>query len=197
MVFMFQCKKCLQFLDDSCFYRSNSCKSGHGGKCKSCKIQEQKLYAITHREQVNAVHRNWYATHKEYEAARVKIWTDNNRDKRRSYNRTFKQKHPEARLSLPIRTARWLVSLHTKPLVLKRDGYACILCKSALNLKCHHILPANFISDSAKLHDRLNLVTLCGDCHLKAHLGNYNKLDFLLASTLLLMAEQNSLSVAK
>ena len=47
--------------------------------------------------------------------------------------------------------------------ILKRDGYACRLCKSYINLQVHHrdVNPEN--------NNRRNLITLCTSCHGLTH----------------------------
>lgn len=186
VITMLQCKTCLQTLEESCFYTCKSSVSGYVGTCKACRVAKQKIYAKSHREQCNANYKAWVARNpkKAVLTARVR-------------SATYRLKHPENRVKyIPTNRERWIVSTTQKPLVLKRDNYCCVLCGENKNLKCHHILPRKYISDSSKLHDITNLITLCEGCHLtKAHSGNYKKLDLLLTPTLLLMAENNSLSM--
>jgi len=53
---------------------------------------------------------------------------------------------------------------------LQRDGYRCVDCGSKKNLQVHHIdeLGRNKPKEIQN-HSLDNLVTLCGDCHLKRH----------------------------
>jgi len=49
----------------------------------------------------------------------------------------------------------------------------CEICKSTESLDCHHIIPqqSNTLKGKQK-HVKGNLVTLCKECHVKAHHGN-------------------------
>lgn len=49
--------------------------------------------------------------------------------------------------------------------IFNRDGNRCVICGSAINLHCHHIVPIGLGgSNSPK-----NLVTLCDYCHSLIH----------------------------
>jgi len=50
--------------------------------------------------------------------------------------------------------------------VLKRDNYKCAKCEKTNNLNVHHETYAHIFKESDFLGD---LITLCGDCHVKAH----------------------------
>lgn len=65
-----------------------------------------------------------------------------------------------------------------RPLILKRDGNCCVLCQSKEPLNVHHI-------DENPLNNRsTNLVTLCWDCHMKAHFSDQKEAMFSQLKTL-------------
>ncbi len=59
------------------------------------------------------------------------------------------------------------VSAAIREQILSRDNYRCVRCSSFENvdLQVHHIIPGE--------STETNLATLCFDCHLEAHGGNY------------------------
>ena len=60
--------------------------------------------------------------------------------------------------------------------VLERDGHRCKVCGSQNNLQAHHIIPWSATCDGDELrHDINNGITLCRDCHLMAHEGNWKR----------------------
>jgi 5-methylcytosine-specific restriction endonuclease McrA len=52
--------------------------------------------------------------------------------------------------------------------ILRRDGWRCQSCGAMSNLEVHHI---EFRSHSGN-DSELNLITLCGACHIRVHTGN-------------------------
>ena len=54
--------------------------------------------------------------------------------------------------------------------ILKRDGGKCTECDNAENLNVHHLTYRNLGHEQMK-----DLVTLCRDCHKKAHLCDLDK----------------------
>jgi hypothetical protein len=54
-----------------------------------------------------------------------------------------------------------------RQMVLKRDGYKCINCGSEGPLHCHHVLPV--AAEPLLSADIDNCITLCENCHRKAH----------------------------
>jgi 5-methylcytosine-specific restriction endonuclease McrA len=69
------------------------------------------------------------------------------------------------------------VNTYLRQLVLKRDGYKCIKCKSEERLHCHHILPLN--ESPIESADVDNCIALCKVCHKKIHMTvgcKYNEL---------------------
>lgn len=60
------------------------------------------------------------------------------------------------------------VSPNLKDYVISEDGNECVKCGSNTSLEIHHIIPYIDGGDDSFQ----NLVTLCKDCHLKAHGGD-------------------------
>lgn len=56
--------------------------------------------------------------------------------------------------------------------VFKRDKYTCKMCGSKKNLQAHHIIPWRDCNENQK-YNVDNGITLCENCHLKAHNGNW------------------------
>lgn len=52
-------------------------------------------------------------------------------------------------------------------MVLERDGHTCVKCGATTNLQAHHIIPVSV--ESIFSADIDNGVTLCKECHEKAH----------------------------
>ena len=49
--------------------------------------------------------------------------------------------------------------------VLRRDGWTCQSCGTKSNLEVHHKEFRSHVGEDSEL----NLITLCGKCHAKAH----------------------------
>lgn len=52
---------------------------------------------------------------------------------------------------------------------LKRDGYTCRMCGTAINLRVHHV-NYEYVGTEHELDD---VVTLCEECHSKVHIKDY------------------------
>ena len=53
-----------------------------------------------------------------------------------------------------------------------RDNHTCQQCGSKKRLECHHIIPVV----NGGTNELSNLITLCHDCHSKAHPKGYRKM---------------------
>ena|SRR5690606_32584214 len=53
-----------------------------------------------------------------------------------------------------------------RSMVMKRDGYKCIICKSTKRLQVHHDTYRNHFKEHRNLKD---LMVLCRDCHYEHH----------------------------
>ena len=67
-------------------------------------------------------------------------------------------------VSDPNRKQNWSIS------VLERDDYTCQECGSLEHPQAHHIVPVS--ENDSKALDINNGITLCRECHKKAHRGN-------------------------
>lgn len=63
--------------------------------------------------------------------------------------------------------ARKAIPVALRATVLERDGYKCVECHVTEELALHHKLPVS----EGGAHTDDNLVTLCWDCHKKAHIA--------------------------
>lgn len=64
--------------------------------------------------------------------------------------------------------------------VKKRDNHTCRFCGSKYRVEAHHILKA---SDFPEFMTEIsNGITLCHECHLRAHGGSFNPLSMPLYS---------------
>lgn len=79
-------------------------------------------------------------------------------------------------LGVTLSDARMIDRARLKPFrdeVFARDGYMCVWCSTPSgNLNAHHLLP--WASNPDKRFDVLNMVTLCRECHITIHQGNYH-----------------------
>jgi hypothetical protein len=74
------------------------------------------------------------------------------------FNKTFET------LAKGVRTGSFFNQI--RPIILKRDNFCCVKCRSPDYLIVHHIKPLK--SDGN--HNFNNLQTLCRDCHYKVHI---------------------------
>ena len=56
-----------------------------------------------------------------------------------------------------------------RELALRRDGYTCRICGTAINLRVHHV-NYEHVGTELELDD---VVTLCDECHSKIHIKDY------------------------
>ncbi|MAE82223.1 MAG: hypothetical protein CMB80_05785 [Flammeovirgaceae bacterium] len=62
------------------------------------------------------------------------------------------------------------ISSSTVQNVQKRDNHRCFLCRSAVDLEVHHIVPrSHFSKRDERMHEEYNLCLLCRRCHSTAH----------------------------
>ena len=53
-----------------------------------------------------------------------------------------------------------------RPVILERDGHACVACGRTERLTIHHV------DHSPKHNEAHNLITLCSTCHMVHHKSN-------------------------
>lgn len=92
--------------------------------------------------------------------------------------------------------ARAFVTFQCKPLILKRDNFKCQLCNhnNIKNLHVHHILPVKHGSEDKYVVNPKNLITLCRECHKKAHGVSWKNLDVDIAQELIHITKEKESS---
>lgn len=92
--------------------------------------------------------------------------------------------------------ARAFVTFQCKPLILTRDNFECQLCKhnNIKNLHVHHILPVKHGSEDKYVVNPKNLITLCKECHKKAHGVSWKNLDVDIAQELIQITKEKETS---
>lgn len=149
------CTKCNQEKDKAtCFVKDASKADGYYSICLDCK-------------------RNY-----------VTDWVNNNREKKRESDIKYKKKKLSNVTNLTTHNIRVLVSFGLSREVKMRDKRKCVLCKcnDRSNLQVHHIEPVS--CNLELIMDVNNLVTLCKECHFKAHNNNWADIDKDIATQL-------------
>lgn len=86
-------------------------------------------------------------------------------------------------IDIKVEIARQYVSWFIKPKILKRDKHKCILCSlENIKFEVHHIIPVSMNKKLVK--EETNLVTLCKDCHKKAHGTSFRDIDYIITEQL-------------
>lgn len=178
-----QCSKCLKEKEVSEFNKKASVKNGYMSECRDC----NKIRRHENKEHIKQYNINYNKTHKELI---------------REYKKQWKLKHFETDI-YSIKYLK-LKGLHNiivgfsilRKHVLKRDLYTCQLCKTTKKLQVHHILPIQYDAQHKKVFDPYNLITLCKDCHLLAHNGNFRTVNTELAEYLSFTVVKNELNIA-
>ena len=68
----------------------------------------------------------------------------------------------------------YLITTSLKNIIKHRDNFNCVICNSKNRLIIHHIIP--YQENIALLTEITNLITLCKECHKKAHNFNFHGL---------------------
>jgi len=84
-----KCTKCKIFLDDKQFYKNKSKKDGLMSCCKKCKSNSEKLFRLTHKEEIKKRHKQYYLKNIEKEKLRNKKYYLKNIEKARIVRRTY------------------------------------------------------------------------------------------------------------
>jgi len=149
-------------------------------------------YYETHREEILAraavyreAHRPPIDPAKEQRWLELSIARKKASALRKAMNRFHKyQADPSLKLKHGM---KHYVSWVLKPMVLERDKYSCQMCGSQIRreLVIHHILPVSYAPE--RIEDFENLITLCKECHQKAHGQYWADIDLVLAEQLALV----------
>lgn len=105
---------------------------------------------------------------------------------------------PDIRMEKPIQELRKNTYKIIRHLITELDNEECVICKSKIDLHIHHIEPLNIflnLNDKStyyKLYNIENLVTLCINCHEKAHNNYWNGLDKNIQTTLINYRNNNN-----
>lgn len=202
------CSKCQEQKEKLQFYKDKQKSDGLTSVCKECHKkywsstkEEHSTYNKTHRPNKNQNkerNKQWYKEHKEEQKIKRQsyfiAYRNKHKEQIKRYGKTYYQKNKETiqerhrrnllkSITFPF-FARRYVSLFIKPLILKRDKYQCQLCSSNSNLIIHHIIPISQDNSISNIINEANLITLCKDCHLLAHDGNYSRLDISIQAKL-------------
>ena len=126
--------------------------------------------------------KQWCETNPEQSRAASKAWSDAHPDKVKDYNKAYVKNHPEKFMN---NGKRLFCSFVCKPIIIERDSYSCQLCGINKALELHHCLPVASDTNDSNILNPKNMITLCHECHLTAHDGDYHKFNMKLAMELI------------
>jgi len=137
-------------------------KHGRRANCRECQKIEHAEYR--HSKEGRQKRSDWKKTEKgrecqaRYRASEACRISRQAREKTEEYKQRRKQGRDKRRFG------------GNREKVLRRDGYQCADCGSVQNIQVHHIdeLGRNKPKEIQN-HSMDNLLTLCGECHLKRH----------------------------
>ena len=101
---------------------------------------------------------------------------------------------PDTPISESSKLGRNVFSTIVRAKIFSRDNSKCQLCFNRSET-VHHIIPWSDCHKPEDEHLRFdpeNCISLCKDCHLKAHAGNCQQLDYEIADKLLAKAIENT-----
>ena len=168
---MKRCSRCKIEKEESDYSKCSSKKSGLQTYCKGCakEYRESDIGKISNQKHKQSP--RYKKLHLEYQKQYNK--TDVGKAVNQKRHAKYYKVHPEKKTEYGIR--RYL-TLVIKPIVLKRDNYQCQMCLDIpKKLHCHHLIPVKYAPD--KIEDINNMITLCTNCHIKAHDGNWKSYD--------------------
>ena len=150
-------------------------------QCKCGLVKEVCLYHLRHE------------TSKQCRECSIKEMKKNNESINRNY-RISKGLDPDACVSERSNLERQVFINNVRTKIYIRDDGKCQMCfKNSENV--HHIIPwssCHKIEDQNLRYDPENCISLCKECHLKAHDGNYKRLDNEIAEQLMTKAIENT-----
>lgn len=135
-------------------------KNGRRANCRLCQNKWNKAWKKTDSGKESI---------KKYKKSQLckeasKRYRENNKQKIKEYGRTEVVKNKKKIYSDKIRFGG------NRALVLARDNYACVICKSDEQIQVHHKdRKGRNKKKSEQNNDIDNLITLCSSCHIKQH----------------------------
>jgi len=170
---MKSCTNCKQLLDDSCFHKNKSTKSGLAHECKECRKQRDSCYRESHKDVLKVRKREWYLKNRDSildltdeqrasRSKRKKEWVLANQEHVRRYKREWSSRNRD-KMNRYKRKRRDGVGLSEQDevTVLERFGSKCFKCGSVDDLQFDHHIP--LVKGGALTLD--NTVILCKICN--------------------------------
>jgi hypothetical protein len=183
------CSKCKVEKETDYFCKDKNRKDGLYPQCKDCQAISRQRITKESRQRYNKKYcesekgiktRHAYAiSDKKKQQDKAYASTPAGKEVRKRAQKTYFELHQDI---AELRAIRTYITFVIKPEILKRDNYSCQLCHTDRNLICHHIIPVNI--DPEQILNRSNLITLCEDCHSKAHNGSWHDINTEIASKL-------------
>jgi len=171
------CNKCKTEKEISEFYKRPDRKSRLSSRCKVCLLEYSKLqrelhpekrkaivnkYCLNNKEKIARRDAIYYSKHQEKYKIRHIKWVKNNPKKVLIAKKKYYEMYPEKL------TDRKKFQELVSPIIFNRDNYTCCLCNTNSGpLNAHHI--SSWAKDIENRFNEQNIITLCKDCHCKAH----------------------------
>jgi len=174
------CTYCDETKQESEFGKKSNSRDGLKFRCKKCESIQSSIYYQNNKNKV----KEYQETNKIRLAIIKKHWAENNPDKVKQVMEDYHQRNPDHAWAMGKRAfCSWVI----KPLIMMRDKNICQLCNKEKGKIVHHIIPVLEDANDERIDDPKNLITLCKECHLIAHGGNYRKIDKALQNKFLEM----------
>ena len=164
---MKRCTKCGWEQPEENFGNKARNLDGLDSWCMSCRNASARGWYSRNRERT----RKWQMENAEKVANLKCRWAAEHPGRVREIMKSFHQRHPEHSALLGERA---FVAFVIRPIILERDAYTCQLCSHPATV-IHHIVPVRVAPEMARL--AFNLVSLCSECHRRAHGGSYHSID--------------------
>ena len=180
------CSKCKIEKSIECFSKDKNRKVGIYPRCKDCCATYRLSVTKESRKQYNdkyiksdkgkEVRHTYSISDKKKQQDKQYIKTEAGKNTRKIAQKTYFLNHPNLE---DLRAIRSYITFVIKPSILERDNYSCQLCKINRNLVIHHVIPVKI--DPSQILNPANLITLCKNCHKKAHNGSWHDLNKTIA----------------
>jgi DNA mismatch repair ATPase MutL len=159
------------------------------------KIKESVAeYRAKNKDKIKEIMAEYHTKNKEKLKEYDANYRAKNKEKLKEYQKSPKGKEASRKsklkyLSKPENQAKYskreFLTFVCKDYILARDNFQCQLCPSRDKLIIHHILPVQHDLDDKNILNPKNLVTLCPECHKKAHNYFWKSLNLKIAQQLL------------